>query len=101
MVDEIEVRVNLAHRLINESKYMQSTMPKGAFYLFPKVDFSRLRIKNGKDVATKLLIEEGVQITRGSGFGVPDNIRIVALAPQDILESAIRKIDKFFTRHSK
>ncbi|MHB1830162.1 MAG: pyridoxal phosphate-dependent aminotransferase [Candidatus Micrarchaeaceae archaeon] len=101
MVKEIESRVNFAHRLINESRYMQSTMPRGAFYLFPKIDFSQLRIKTGKDIATRLLIEEGVQITRGSGFGAPGNIRIVALAPQDILESAIRKIDKFFIRHSK
>ncbi len=101
MVKEISSRVNLAHRLINESRYMHAVLPRGAFYLFPKVDFSQLRLKTDKDIATRLLIEGGVQITRGSGFGSPDNIRIVALAPQDILESAIRKIDKFFARHSK
>ena len=101
MVDKIKNRVNKSCEVINEGKYMRVVQPNGAFYLLPKIDMKNLRLKNDFDVVQKLLLEEGVQVSRGSGFGAPDHIRIVALAPEDILELAIRKIDKFFVKHSK
>lgn len=101
MVGQIAHRVNHIHGLINESEYLAASRPNGAFYILPKVDMERLKFKNDQELAVKLLVEEGVQITRGSGFGAAGHMRIVVLAPQDILELAIRKIDKFFVRHSK
>ncbi|MCL4365138.1 pyridoxal phosphate-dependent aminotransferase [Candidatus Marsarchaeota archaeon] len=102
MVNEISERINFAYDLIRESRRMDiSERPRGAFYLFPKVDIKGMDFKNDRDMIRKLLVEEGVQITRGSGFGAQDNIRIVSLPPKDILELAIRKIDKFLDRHSR
>jgi aspartate/methionine/tyrosine aminotransferase len=101
MVSQIEKRVNFAHRLINRSNYLSESRPNGAFYLFPKVEMDALDLKDDRELTERLLIEEGVQISRGSGFGAPGHIRIVALAPQGVLEHALRKIDKFFVRHSK
>ncbi len=101
MVAQIEKRANFVHRLVNESGYLSAPRPNGAFYILPKVSMEKLDLRNDKELVERLLIEEGVQITRGSGFGAPGHIRIVALAPQGILEQALRKIDKFFVRHSK
>ncbi len=101
MVEKIAARVNFACDLVNKSKYLYATKPKGAFYLLAKLDMKRLDLKDDQEVAAGLLVEEGIQITRGSGFGAPGHIRIVALAPEEILEQSIRKIDKFLVKHSK
>ena len=101
MLKGIERRINFATRMINESRHMQTVRPNGAFYIFPKLDTKRLRLKDDGEFATKLLEEEHVQLTRGSGFGGPGHIRMVALAPEKILSKAIEKIDKFCRSHSR
>ncbi|MGC8710034.1 MAG: aminotransferase class I/II-fold pyridoxal phosphate-dependent enzyme [Candidatus Micrarchaeia archaeon] len=101
MVGEIEKRVNLTTKIINESEYMSAVNPKGAFYVFPKVNLDMLKIKNDKEFVDKLLYEERVQLTRGSGFGEQGHIRIVALPPKNILEYALNKINDFCRRNSK
>ncbi len=101
MVENIASRVNFVYNRVNESKFLSAAKPEGAFYILAKVDMKKLNFKDDEDLSKKLLIEEGVQITRGSGFGSPDHIRIVALAPENVLDEAIRKIDKFLVRHSK
>lgn len=101
MVGEIERRVGFATKMINESKYMRAVEPKGAFYIFPKVSFEKLRIKSDRKFVDELLREDDVQITRGSGFGDAGHIRIVSLAPKEMLETAIGRIDGFCKRHQK
>ena len=101
MVGEIEKRVNYASKLINESRYMHTVVPRGAFYIFPRVNFDQLKIKDDKVFTNLLLQEELVQITRGSGFGDGNHVRLVSLAPEEILETAIDKINKFCRRHAK
>ncbi len=102
MVAEIEDRTNFAYGLLEESGNLQiSSRPKGAFYLFPKVEMERTDLKDDRDLVRRLLVEEGIQITRGSGFGAHDHIRIVSLPDKETLEMAIRKIDKFLDRHSR
>ncbi len=101
LVGGIEKRVNFAAKLINESEYMHTVVPRGAFYIFPRVNFDNLKIKDDKKLTDLLLTEELVQITRGSGFGDGNHVRLVSLAPEEILEDAINKINKFYNRHSK
>ncbi len=101
MVKSISDRINFAAKLINESEYMHVVKPNGAFYLFPKVDFSKLNLRNDKEFTSGLLKEKYVQITRGSGFGKEGYIRIVGLPPKDILEYSINKINEFCREHKK
>lgn len=100
-VKAIEERAELASKLINESKYMHVVPPKGAYYLFPKLDMGKLDLKSDREFVHTLLEEEAVLLTRGSGFGGDGHVRLVALPPKEILESAIDRIDKFCKRHSK
>ncbi|MEM3227883.1 MAG: aminotransferase class I/II-fold pyridoxal phosphate-dependent enzyme [Candidatus Micrarchaeaceae archaeon] len=100
MVKEIELRVNFAVDLLRENTYISIIRPNGAFYLFPKLDLESLKFKTDKEFAYKLLIEENIQITRGSGFGAPSHIRIVALPPKDVLEDAISRINEFCKKHA-
>lgn len=101
IVREMEKRVNFTTRLVNESDYMHAVLPHGAFYIFPRVSFDQLQIKNDAKFVEKLLLEEGVQITRGSGFGDPDHVRLVSLATEDVLELAVDRINRFCRRHAK
>jgi alanine-synthesizing transaminase len=101
MLAEMEIRVKFATKLINESRYMHAVEPKGAFYIFPKVSFEKLRIRSDRKFVDELLREEDVQVTRGSGFGGDGHIRIVSLAPKEILETAIDRINRFCSRHAK
>ncbi len=100
-VRAVEDRADFASRLINESEYMHVVPPRGAYYLFPKLDAKRLRLKTDREFVHKLLEEEGVLLTRGSGFGGDGHVRLVALPPKEILGSAIDRIDRFCRRHSR
>ncbi len=101
MVREIAKRANLATDLVNQSKYMKAARPSGAFYVFPRLNMDALKFKSDTELVRKLLEEEHVYVTDGSGFGAPGHIRIVSLAPQETLRVAVRKIDKFLSRYSK
>lgn len=101
MVRQIEDRANFATKLINNSSYMKTVRPKGAYYILPRVHLDKLKIGNDREFVDKLLKEEFVQITRGSGFEARDHVRIVTLPTKDILESAITKINEFCRRHKK
>jgi alanine-synthesizing transaminase len=101
LVGAIGSRVRFATKLINESKYMHAVVPKGAYYIFPKVAFDKLRLRSDRKFVDELLREEDVQITRGSGFGADDHIRIVSLAPEDVLETAIGRINRFCRKYRK
>ncbi len=101
MVKKIEKQVGVVSRQINNSDYMSTVLPQGAFYVFPKINIQDLGIRDDKEFVRKLLEEEQVQVTRGSGFGKVDHVRIVSLAPSGTLSLAIEKMERFCKRHSR
>jgi len=101
MVKTISERVNHAAKMINECKNLETVIPNGAFYVFPKINLNDMDIKDDREFVMKLLKEKGVLVTRGSGFGSNDHFRVVALAPKETLDEAISKINSFCKTHSK
>ncbi|MEM3272933.1 MAG: aminotransferase class I/II-fold pyridoxal phosphate-dependent enzyme [Candidatus Micrarchaeaceae archaeon] len=99
--DEIKQRVLFVTREVNKSEYMQAVEPHGAFYVFPKIRLDALRLKDDKEFVSRLLLEEYVQLTRGSGFGSPGHIRIVALPEKEVLGEAVARIEEFCKRHAR
>ena len=97
----IEEQSNAAVKILNKSGYMKAVEPRGAFYIFPRIDFSALDIRNDKEFVHKLLLEENVHTTRGSGFGSNGHIRIVTLPDKKSIIDASEKIVDFCERHSK
>ncbi len=95
MVKEIESRVNFAVSMLKENPYISIVKPNSAFYLFPKIDLKELKFSTDNEFVNKLLMEENIQLTRGSGFGAPSHIRIVSLPPKDVLGDAIGRINEF------
>ncbi len=66
----------------------------GTFYAFAEVSgaMRALGIKDDNDFAEYLLVQAGVAVVPGSGFGAPGHIRISFATSLDILEDALGRI---------
>lgn len=80
---------------INAIHGLSCKRPKGALYVFPKIDMSKFNFKDDNDFVLKLLTEHKVLLVPGTGFNHHDksHFRIVFLADTDILNTAIDRIE--------
>lgn len=71
--------------------------PKGALYLFPRLDPEIYPIKDDELMVLDLLRQEHLLVVQGSAFNWPDtqHFRMVFLPREDELEAAIGKIAHF------
>ncbi|MFP8965436.1 pyridoxal phosphate-dependent aminotransferase [Pokkaliibacter sp. CJK22405] len=91
-----------ACRLLNEIPGITCVKPKGALYLFPRLDPEMYPIHNDEKFALDLLRQEKVLIVQGTGFNMSDtqHFRIVFLPHQHLLEDAIGRIGRFLSRYN-
>lgn len=77
--------------------------PKGALYLFPKLDLKKYPIKDDQQMILDFLIQEKVLLVQGTAFNWPeaDHFRIVFLPREDDLKKAISKFGDFLSRYSQ
>jgi alanine-synthesizing transaminase len=77
--------------------------PKGALYLFPKIDLKKYPIKDDQQMVLDFLIQEKVLIVQGTAFNWPDrdHFRVVFLPREDDLKKAIHKFGDFLSRYSQ
>ena len=100
MVHKLKNRRNYIVKRLNSIPRISSTLPKGAFYVFPKINLEG-RWKNDLDFVIDLLNTTGVLTVHGSGFGSTfgsDHFRIVYLANEEILEQAMDKLENFLAK---
>ena len=71
--------------------------PKGALYVFPRLDPDRYPIRDDQQFVLDLLREQHVLVVQGSGFNWhrADHLRIVTLPRADDLTEAIGRIGQF------
>ncbi len=71
--------------------------PRGALYVFPRLDPEMYPIKDDQQFVLDLLREKHVLVVQGSGFNwpEPDHLRIVTLPHSDLLTEAIGRIGEF------
>lgn len=71
--------------------------PKGALYVFPRLDPDVYPIKDDQQFVLELLREQHVLVVQGSGFNwaAPDHLRIVTLPRVEDLTEAISRIGTF------
>lgn len=86
-----------AWELLNDIPGVSCTKPKGALYLFPKLDPKVYPIHNDEKMVLDLLLKEKILIVQGTAFNWPwpDHFRIVSLPRKDDLEVAIGRIAHF------
>jgi alanine-synthesizing transaminase len=98
MVHKLKNRRNYIVKRLNSMPRISCTLPKGAFYVFPKINLDGERWKNDLEFVIDLLNNTGVLTVHGSGFGSTfgaNHFRIVYLANEELLEQAMDKLEKF------
>jgi alanine-synthesizing transaminase len=76
-------------------------VPKGALYVFPRLDPEVYRIKDDQQFVLDLLRTQHVLVVQGTGFNWPnpDHLRIVTLPRVDDLTEAIGRIGEFLAQY--
>ncbi|GAA4648972.1 pyridoxal phosphate-dependent aminotransferase [Kistimonas scapharcae] len=92
-----------AWEMITDIPGVTCVKPKGALYLFPKLDPKMYPIEDDEQFILDLLRQEKVLLVQGSGFNWPanDHFRIVTLPRVDELEIAINRLAKYLERIRK
>ncbi len=94
-------QMDLAHRLVNEIDGVSCFRPKGAMYLFPKIDRKKFPIKDDELFVLDFLRQYKVLLVHGRAFNwpEPDHFRIVFLPHKEQLEQAIGKLAQFLPNY--
>jgi tyrosine/nicotianamine family aminotransferase len=100
---KLKERAEYCYKRLNEIPLISTRKPKGALYMFPRIDLRGTPWKTDKDFVFDLIKEEGVVFVHGSGFCEEfgqEHFRSVLLAPVPVLDEAFDKVEKFINRHT-
>jgi aspartate/methionine/tyrosine aminotransferase len=97
MVEEYQKRRDRLVALVNRIPGVHAQKPQGAFYVFPNVKSFGIP---SKELARRLLDEEGVAVLAGTDFGPGGEgyIRLCYATLMEAIERGVEKIGKFFAR---
>ncbi|MFD0856235.1 pyridoxal phosphate-dependent aminotransferase [Actinomadura adrarensis] len=86
-----------AWKLLNDLPGVSCVKPKGALYVFPRLDPEMYPIEDDVQFAFDLLDQQRLLVVQGTGFNWPatDHFRVVTLQYADDLEDAIGRIGEF------
>jgi alanine-synthesizing transaminase len=75
--------------------------PRGALYVFPRLDPDAYPIEDDQQFVLDLLRDQHVLVVQGTGFNWPrpDHLRIVTLPRADDLTEAIERIGTFLAEY--
>lgn len=90
-----------AYKLLSSIPGISCVKPRGAMYIFAKIDQQKYNIKDDEKMVLDLLLQEKILIVHGSAFNWPDmdHFRVVFLPYIDELTKAILSIEKFFSTY--
>jgi alanine-synthesizing transaminase len=97
MVEKLRRRRDYVVKRLNSISGVSCPTPRGAFYVFPKLDLAP-RWSDDKSFVLDFLSNTGVISVYGSGFGRAygsNHFRIVYLPPEEVLEKAMDKLEIF------
>jgi alanine-synthesizing transaminase len=94
---------DLAYDMLTQIPGVSVVKPKGALYMFPKLDPKMYPISNDQEFAYELLDEEKLLIVQGTGFNWPehDHFRLVFLPNIDDLSEAMHRIERFLGNYRR
>ncbi len=75
--------------------------PAGALYLFARLDPEVHKVHDDERLVIDLLEQQHLLISHGTGFNIdtPDHLRLVFLAPIDVLDDAVSRIRTFLATY--
>lgn len=94
---------HVAWQLLNDIPGVSCVKPKGALYLFPRLDVKKFNLHNDQKLVLDFLLQEKVLLVQGSAFNwpAPDHIRFVALPHVNDLSIAIMRFGEFLSRYKQ
>jgi len=94
---------DLAYNMLTDIPGISCVKPRGALYLFAKMDQKKFNIQDDEKMVLDLLTEEKILIVQGTAFNwpTPDHFRIVFLPHVDELTRAMDAIARFFSHYKQ
>ncbi|WP_275415586.1 pyridoxal phosphate-dependent aminotransferase [Virgisporangium aliadipatigenens] len=77
--------------------------PDGALYLFARLDPDLYKIHDDEQLIVDLLEQQHLLLSHGTGFNLPtpNHLRLVFLAPVDVLDDAIERLRRFLETYKQ
>jgi tyrosine/nicotianamine family aminotransferase len=103
MVGKLKARRDFALKRLANIPRLTTKKPKGAFYVFPKIDLHGTKWRDDKQFVTELLEETGVLVVHGSGFDLSygrDHLRSVFLPDEPMMSEAFDLVESFMKSHA-
>src|SRR3954462_5224889 len=94
---------DVAHELLTQIPGVTCVKPKGALYLFPRLDPQVFKVKDDRRMVLDLLRQEKIMVVQGTGFNwpEPDHFRVVTLPTVGDLRDAVTRIGTFLDGYSQ
>ena len=92
---------NAAMEYFNSVPGISCVAPKGALYLFPKIDIQKFNIKDDEQFVLDFLREKKVLLVQGTGFNwpTPDHFRVVFLPTVRELKKVAVSMTEFLSTY--
>lgn len=94
---------NTGYDAINQMPGVSVVKPKGALYLFPKIDLNHYKIQDDEKMVLDFLRKEKVLLVQGTAFNwpKPDHFRVVFLPRKEELSLALERFADFIGKYSQ
>lgn len=88
---------DIAWDMLTQIPGVTCVKPKGAIYMFPRLDPAMYPIADDQRFIQDLLEREKILLVQGSAFNISDtqHLRIVFLPTTDVLQQALSKVERF------
>jgi alanine-synthesizing transaminase len=92
---------NAAYESFSTIPGITCVKPKGALYLFPKIDVKKYNIHDDQRFLLDFLVEKKVLMVQGTGFNwpAPDHFRVVFLPSVEEIRSVAQRMNDFLKEY--
>ena len=99
----LRLQRDVAHEMLSAIPGISCVKPKGAMYIFAKIDQKKYNIQDDEKMVLDLLKQEKILIVHGSAFNWPekDHFRVVFLPHVDELTKAMHSLEHFFSLYKQ
>jgi len=94
-------QMDYSWKMLNQLEGVSCVRPKGALYLFAKLDPEIYRIEDDQKFVLQLLQQEKVLLVQGTAFNWPktDHFRLVFLSRREDMDGVMEKMDRFLRQY--
>jgi len=94
-------QMDYSWKMLNQLKGVSCVRPKGALYLFAKLDPEMYKIDDDEKFILQLLQQEKILLVQGTAFNWPkkDHFRLVFLSRREDMEGVMEKMDRFLENY--